>query len=89
MASTARVTRVRINHAEARRLLRGDGRYRRVATDLAARADRVAEAAGRGMVAHLDEYASRARGVVVTATAEAMLAEATHHALVRSVDAAR
>ncbi len=52
-----------------------------VRADLEARAQRVAAAAGPGMVADSQVGATRARAGVITATIEARLAEATRKAL--------
>ncbi len=72
-----------------RRALRQLLRSREVLDDLAARAERVAEAAGPGMVASAQTGKVRARASVITGDADAMLAEADHKMLTRAVDAAR
>jgi hypothetical protein len=60
-----------------------------VAANMASRAQRIANAAGPGMEAGSNMGPTRARGSVVTATAEAMRAEASHRSLTRAVDAGR
>lgn len=60
-----------------------------VQADMAARAQRIADAAGPGMEANSGQGQTRARGSVVTATYEARRAEATGRALTRAVDAGR
>lgn len=59
-----------------------------VKSDLAARASRVAAAAG-GMAHDVTNGRTRARGTVWTDTTAARLAEANHAALTRAVDAGR
>lgn len=82
MASTIKVT---LNSEGVRDLLRSDG----VRKDLRARADRIAAAAGPGHIADDETGRNRARAAVITATAEAMLSEATNHTLTRAIDAGR
>lgn len=60
-----------------------------VAADMAARADRIAAAAGPGMEASAQQGATRARASVITATHEARRAEATARTLTSSIDAGR
>jgi hypothetical protein len=72
-----------------RRLLRGEGQYVGVRSDLMRRAEAVAEAAGPGMEADLFIEEGRARVGVVTATAQAMVSEARDRSLTRAIDAAR
>ena len=62
-----------------------------VAADGAARGARVAAAAGAGMrtITYITGGRGRARTVVVTATGEAMRAEATNRSLTRAIDAGR
>ena len=57
--------------------------------DLAARAARVAAAAGEGMESDVSVGRTRARGYAWTATAEARRAEATDRRLTAALDAAR
>lgn len=82
----------KVNSAGVRELLRGAP----VQADLKARADRIAAAANAdltsgdtGFVVDVDIGKNRARAVVVTATPEAMNAEATSRTLTRSIDAGR
>lgn len=60
-----------------------------VQADLKRRAEAVAEAAGEGNEVTEAGDKNRARYVVVTATAEAMLAEANERTLTQAIDAAR
>ncbi|MBW3663571.1 MAG: hypothetical protein KY469_10770 [Actinobacteria bacterium] len=60
-----------------------------VAADLAARAERIAAAAGPGMVVDTRIGKSRARASVIASTPQARRAEATGRALTRSIDAGR
>jgi hypothetical protein len=60
-----------------------------VVRDLERRTARIAAAAGKGFEASVEVGAHRARGSVITATREAREAEATHHALLRALDAGR
>ncbi len=60
-----------------------------VVADLRERADRVAAAAGEGMEVTEASDDNRARFVVVTATAEAIIGEASDRRLTRAIDAAR
>lgn len=61
-----------------------------VQADLDRRARRIANAAGEGFeVARRSQKGPRARAVVVTATREAMMAEANYRALTRAIDAGR
>lgn len=81
--------RVTLNHSEIRRMLRGEPPYGGVLEDLRERAERVAARAGPGFEADTYVGRNRARGGVITATAEAMAAEARDHVLLRALDAAR
>lgn len=56
---------------------------------LLARAERIASAAGEGMVAESHIGSTRARATVHTDTFEAILAEATDRALTNALDAGR
>jgi hypothetical protein len=60
-----------------------------VAADMAARAGRIAAAAGAGMEVNTNMGPSRARASVVTATSDARRAEASGRALTRAIDAGR
>lgn len=53
------------------------------------RAEAIAAAAGEGFEVRAGVTKSRARAVIITATPEAMLAQATDHRLERSIDAGR
>ena len=77
--------KVKLNSAGMRALLRD----RRVQQDLDERAERIAAAAGDGVVARSSPTAQRARAVAITATPKAMRAEATDRALTRAFDAGR
>jgi hypothetical protein len=81
--------KVVLNRKEVRRLLRGEGTYSGVASDLDRRARAIAAAAGDGMEADSGTGPNRARASVRTVTREAMEAEATDRALTRAVDAGR
>lgn len=82
----------KVNSAGVRELLRGAP----VQADLKARADRIAAAANAelssgedGFVVDVDVGKNRARAVVLTATPEAMNAEASNRTLTHSFDAGR
>lgn len=60
-----------------------------VRAELARRAQRVASAAGPGMVVRSGNGRTRARSSVVTTTTEARIAEAKHRTLTRAFGAAR
>jgi tRNA A37 threonylcarbamoyltransferase TsaD len=60
-----------------------------VQQDLRRRADRIAAAAGPGMEASVRVGRTRARGSVITATAQARDNEARNRALTRALDAGR
>jgi tRNA A37 threonylcarbamoyltransferase TsaD len=60
-----------------------------VQADLKRRADRIAAAAGPGMVASVQPGRNRARASVITATQRAREAEARDRALTRALDAGR
>ena len=77
--------RVVVNTAGVRALLQS----KEVQDDLLARAQRIAEAAGEGVVAEVSVGKNRARANVYTSTIEAMEAEASGNALTRAVDAGR
>ena len=76
---------IKLNHANMAALLRSEP----VRADLKRRADRIAAAAGPGMVASSAQGKTRARASVVTVTYEARKAEATTRALTRALDAGR
>lgn len=81
----AKTAQVKLNSKAARELLRST----EVRRDLEARAKRIADAAGDGMEASSMIGRSRARASVITATPEAMVAEATDRELTRAIDAGR
>lgn len=81
----ARDVKVEINKAGAAALLKSPG----IGNDLLRRARRIAAVAGPGMVASGQVGRTRARAGVVTATAEAMAAEARERRLTRALDAGR
>lgn len=74
-----------LNRAGINELLHSPG----VDADLAARAERVKEAAGVGMEVTEAGDGNRSRYVIVTATPEAMRGEALDRRLTRAIDAAR
>lgn len=80
--------RIVLNRAGVRELLRSP----EVQADLQARAERIRDAAG-GEAAGFESSSvvgqNRARASVITATAEAMVAEAAHRTLTRAIDAGR
>lgn len=76
---------IKMNASGARAILTSGA----VQAFLKAKADRIAAAAGSGMVAHSNPGSSRARAAVVTSTKKAMRAEATDRALTRALDAGR
>jgi tRNA A37 threonylcarbamoyltransferase TsaD len=61
----------------------------KVQAELKARADRIAAAAGEGMVASVRVGRNRARASVITATQKARENEARNRALTRALDAGR
>lgn len=77
--------RIELNSKGLRQLLRSP----EVLADVEQRAQRIAAAAGEGFEASAKLGPNRARASVVTATAEAMLAEAEDRALTRALDAGR
>jgi len=82
---------VKIHSAAAKAILKGAG----VQGDLRGRAGRIAAAANaragtpQGYVPSVNVGAARARGSVITATPEAMVAESRNRALLHSLDAGR
>lgn len=60
-----------------------------VQRDLGRRADRIAGRAGPGNEADVTVGRNRARAGIVTATADAMVAEASHRTLTSALDAGR
>lgn len=60
-----------------------------VQADLKARANRIAAAAGEGMVASVQVGKTRARASVITATQKARENEARNRSLTRALDAGR
>ena len=77
--------RLRLNSSGVREILKSEG----VGSDLLARAERIAAAAGDGFVAESSVGATRARASVRTDTSEARLAESNDRALTRAIDAGR
>ena len=77
--------RIKLNSAEVAALLRTDA----VGRDLEERARRIANAAGPGMEVTRRVGRKRQRVSVITATPEAMHAEAATRALTRALDAGR
>lgn len=81
----------KLNSSGIRELLRSEG----VQFELKRRADAIAAAANAaagldgGFVVDNDIGSTRARSVVVTATADAMVAEATDQVLTRAIDHGR
>lgn len=75
--------KVKLNRRGVEALLKSPG----VEADLLARARRIAAAAGEGMEAESMVGRTRARASVITATPEAMVAEARHRRLSSSVRA--
>lgn len=61
----------------------------KVQAELKARADRIAAAAGEGMVATVQVGKNRARASVITATRKARENEARNRSLTRALDAGR
>lgn len=79
------LTKLVLNRKGVRDLLRSDG----VVADMDRRARAIAAAAGTGMEVDSGVGRNRGRAVVFTATAEAMVAEATNRDLTRAIDAGR
>jgi tRNA A37 threonylcarbamoyltransferase TsaD len=61
----------------------------RVQAELKARADRIAAAAGEGMIASVQTGTNRARASVITGTRKARENEAKNRSLTRALDAGR
>ena len=61
----------------------------RVAADVAARADRVAEACGSGYVSRSGPGRTRARAAVVTATGRAIRDNAVNNTIIRNIGRGR
>lgn len=80
---------IKLNPAEVKKLLKGQGPYKGVRTDLEARMNRIAAAAGPGHSAEIDETPNRLRAGIWTSTDEARKAEATNLNLTRAIDAGR
>lgn len=78
-------TTIRLTRSGPRQVRQSAG----VLADVAARAQRIAAAAGPGMEANSQQGQTRARASVITATTEARLAEANNRALTRAIDAGR
>lgn len=81
--------RIEINEAEVGRILRGEGEYGGVRAELERRAQAIAAAAGEGMEASVEIGANRVHASVITATPDAMIAEAADRALSRALEAGR
>jgi hypothetical protein len=77
--------RVVLNRRNIRALLKSEA----VRADLERRAENIAAAAGPGHIVDSQIGRNRARAAVITATAEAMRAEATDRNLTRAIDAGR
>lgn len=80
--------RIQLNRAGVRQLLRSE----EVQADLLRRAEQIAAAAGgeaAGFETSVVVGRNRARASVITATAEAMVAEARDRTLTRAIDAGR
>lgn len=78
-------SRIKLTRSGPRQVRQSAG----VQADLAARAQRIAAAAGPGMEASSQQGKTRARASVITATAGARRAEATSRRLTSSIDAGR
>lgn len=76
---------IKLNRAGVRELLRS----KEVQDDLAARAERIAAAAGDGFDASSFVGANRARASVMAVSIEARIAEAKDRTLTRAIDAGR
>jgi hypothetical protein len=79
------VAKIELNRRGIAQLLKEPGTFSAV-TGIAAR---IASAAGPGMETRSDKGGTRVRAAVVTATFEAMYAEATNRTLTRAIDAGR
>ena len=77
--------KIELNHDAIAKLLKSP----EVEADLMRRAQRIASAAGNGMEAESSVGANRARASVITATPDAMLAEASNRSLSTALDAGR
>lgn len=77
--------RVILNRKNVRELLRSEG----VRADLHRRAENIAASAGPGHRAESEIGRTRARAAVITATHQAIVAEARHRNLTRALDAGR
>lgn len=77
--------KIELNREAVRQLLTGP----EITADLEDRAHRIAEAAGDGFEASSTVGTTRARASVITATREAIAAEATNHVLLSALDAGR
>jgi hypothetical protein len=77
--------RIKLNSGGVRELLRSS----EVENDLKGRAQRIAAAAGEGMVATSTVGRRRALAMVRTASTKAMVAEATERRLTMAIDAGR
>lgn len=84
-----KAVRIELNKAEVRRILRGEGEYSGVRDEIERRTEAIAAAAGEGMEPSVQVGAKRLHGSVITATAEAMVAEARDRTLTRALEAGR
>lgn len=80
---------VKLNKDEVKKMLRGEGQYSGVRTDLEARMARIAAAAGPGHSMAIEVGPNRLRAAVWTDTDAAREAEATGLNLTRATDAGR
>lgn len=77
--------KIELNRDGVRQLLTGP----EIEADLAARAERIAAAAGDGFEASTTIGRTRARASVISTTAAAIVAEANDHVLTTAIDAGR
>jgi hypothetical protein len=80
---------VKLNKDEVRRLLRGEGPYSGVKSELQRRIERIREAAGPGHSTEVSVTQNRLRAAIWTTTDKAREAEAQDLNLTRAIDAGR